>query len=282
MMPGAETIVRFGAEHRLLGVLNHREEDAPWACLLVNVGVTQHIGPRRLNVKLARRLAHLGVSSFRFDLSGLGDSLAADPHAGYADQSVTDMQHAMDEITVRAGIRNFVILGICSGAVVAYRVAQQDERVVGLMMYDGYAFPTWRTRLVHDLRRALSMPVGKAFQKAASRLQRIVGLRAASAPVSIFYSTRDRSAPDKHRFAEVMNTLTSRNVRVLLAYSGSLLALHNHQGQLSHAFAGQPFLQVIDYRYRPDIDHIATAQAAQQDFLAMVLEWVNSLRRASR
>jgi hypothetical protein len=41
---------------------------------MFNMGANHRIGPRRINVKLARVLAARGVSSLRFDLGGVGDS----------------------------------------------------------------------------------------------------------------------------------------------------------------------------------------------------------------
>ena len=71
--------ILFGPEHRLLGVLTRPvgSLQAGIACLMFNFGVTHRTGPRRIQVKLARRLAQQGVASLRFDLSGLGDSLPA-------------------------------------------------------------------------------------------------------------------------------------------------------------------------------------------------------------
>jgi pimeloyl-ACP methyl ester carboxylesterase len=155
-----ERTLRFGPQQGLMGLLNHREADAPVACILLNVGVTHRVGPRRLNVKLARALGAKGVTSLRFDLAGLGDSEAPAPGTAHTDQFAADLQSAMDGVEQAIGVGRFVLLGICSGAVNAYRVAQRDPRVVGLMMYDGYAHPTWRTRVVHDWRRANTLSVG--------------------------------------------------------------------------------------------------------------------------
>ena len=73
-----ETICQFGPNNGLTGILTEPDEsvrvaDAPVA-LILNAGIVHNIGPFRLHVDIARLLAAAGFSSFRIDLSGLGDS----------------------------------------------------------------------------------------------------------------------------------------------------------------------------------------------------------------
>lgn len=267
-----ERTLRFGAQQGLLGLLNHRDGDAPVACILLNVGVTHRVGPRRLNVKLARALGSRGVTSLRFDLAGLGDSEAPAPGAAHTDQFAADLQAAMDGVEQAIGVNRFVLLGICSGAVNAYRVAQRDPRVVGLMMYDGYAHPTWRTRVVHDWRRANTLSVGGIVQRAWRRVARKLGA-GERAPVSIFYASRDTAAPDRLAFANAMDALVQRGTQVYLAYSGSALSQYNHASQFKSAYAGHSCIDAVTCDYLPHIDHIATAQAAQRDWIERVVSW---------
>ena len=247
------------------------------AALLLNVGVTYRIGPRRLNVKLARQLARHGISSLRLDLGGIGDSAAAAGAADYKEQAREDLAAAMDAVTAATGIRKFMVLGICSGAVNGLRAAESDPRVVGLMMFDGYAFPTWRTRLVHDWQRLRTTSPRALGLKLMRRLARLFGHDLAGPPVSIFYATRDATAPDRAAFSQKMAMLVDRGVSVLIGYSGSLLAVHNHHRQFRDAFAGAPWLERVQCDYFPDIDHIPTAQQAQARFLAWVTDWASPL-----
>jgi hypothetical protein len=269
-----ERVLGFGPDQRLVGVLNHRAGDRPFACLLLNVGVTGRIGPRRLNVKMARALATGGVTSLRLDLSGIGDSGVAEATSGYQQGAVQDLRAAMDAVEIATGIGRFLVLGICSGAVNAYRVAQADERVVGIMMFDGYAFPTWRTRWVHDWKRLTRSSPGDAFAKLALRARRWLGLPAPTRPVSIFYASRDSGAPSRQAFGDVLDTLAARGVKLLVVYSGSMLTHYNHRSQFNDTFRGRSFLPAVRYHYLPHIDHIPTSQAAQAEFLDLVCGWV--------
>lgn len=180
----------------------------------------------------------------------------------------------MDHLEQGFGVRQFIILGICSGAVNGLRAAQEDARVAGLMLFDGYAYPTWKTRLVHDWQRLRTTPPRAVVGKVRQRLRKLLGLPAPDTPVSIFYATSDGTAPDRHQFADTLDALSARGVRLLIGYSGSLLALYNHDSQFQAAFAGRAFLSLTTHRYLPQIDHIPTSLEAQREFIAIVTEWV--------
>lgn len=273
MTPQPETALAFGSDARLLGLLNHRTGDAPVACVLMNVGVTQRIGPRRLNVKLARALGAAGIASLRFDLSGIGDSAHAPAPGAYEVQAADDVGRAMDAVEAATGIRQFMLLGICSGAVNGYRVAQRDARVVGLLMFDGYAYPNLKTRLIHDWTRLRSTPLPEIAAKLKRRALRLFGAGQDDAKVSIFFASRDATAPDSAAYARALDALMKRGVDVFVMYSASLLSLYNHHSQFRDVFRGHAFVDRVRCVYAPALDHIPTSQAAQRQFLGEVVGW---------
>jgi pimeloyl-ACP methyl ester carboxylesterase len=97
------------------------------AIVLLNVGSNHHIGPNRMTVTLARELALSGFTSLRFDIAGLGDSVPA-PGAPenrlYAQASVEDAKAAITLFGERC-----VLVGLCSGAYLAYYTTLADPRV---------------------------------------------------------------------------------------------------------------------------------------------------------
>src|SRR5438067_9975587 len=115
MTDSTESVARFGEE--LLGIMTLPGRMAPGApaCLLLNTGIMNRIGPHRLNVKIARGLDAAGVPSLRMDLSGLGDSPPAKAPLRADAQAVRDLQAAMDHVQQTLGIDRFVIFGLCSG-----------------------------------------------------------------------------------------------------------------------------------------------------------------------
>jgi pimeloyl-ACP methyl ester carboxylesterase len=142
----SETPLFFGGTSRLFGVLTEPESsvpaDRPIFCLL-NVGADHHVGPHRMNVELARELASLGFLAFRLDASGLGDSPAqpgSRENVIYTKSQVKDLQSAMDMLGKTRGADRFVLVGVCSGAYLAFHTCLVDPRVVGQVLVNSFAF----------------------------------------------------------------------------------------------------------------------------------------------
>jgi alpha-beta hydrolase superfamily lysophospholipase len=141
-----ETPVLFGDGARLFGVLSEPErpdrKDRPALCFL-NVGANHHVGPHRMNVELARELASRGYLSLRFDAAGLGESHATQgsrENRIYTKDSVADAKSAMSLLGQMRDKSRFVLIGLCSGAYVAYHATLEDSRVVGQVLLSPYAF----------------------------------------------------------------------------------------------------------------------------------------------
>ena len=102
--------------------------------VLLNAGAVHHIGPGRLHVRLARELAHRGVSSLRIDAPAIGDSVSPGmpgendcyPHSG-----VDDLLGVVEDIRNRLEFDRVQLAGLCSGAHWALRAAM-DPRATGI------------------------------------------------------------------------------------------------------------------------------------------------------
>ena len=136
----------FGERQRLVGVLTEPSEssvsDRPFFIFL-NVGANHRVGPQRMNVELARELASMGYSAFRMDAAGLGDSQAAPgvrENRIYTKDAIADVQAAMALLGEVRKAARFVLIGLCSGAYLAYHTAALDPRVVGQVLLSPYAF----------------------------------------------------------------------------------------------------------------------------------------------
>jgi len=141
-----ETSLQFGPEHRLFGVLTESEKvvgEARPTVILLNVGANHHVGPHRMNVTLSRELASLGYRTFRLDVAGLGDSGVA-PGARenriYTKDSCADVQSAMTVLGQLRNAKRFVLVGLCSGAYLAFHTTVADARVVGQILLSSFAF----------------------------------------------------------------------------------------------------------------------------------------------
>lgn len=271
MTEPVERTARFGADGALLGIVTLPAvplAGAP-ACLLMNAGVVHRIGPHRINVKIARALADVGIASIRFDLSALGDSAPASGALHFGEQSLRDLRDAMDHLGETLGAQRFVVFGLCSGAVNGYRLALADERVAGLLMFDGYVYPTLKTHVRRRWTRFRSTPWNQLARKP---MNWFLG------PREVPYNPDDTlGVPSRPEFTQAMNRLVERGTSVYLYYSASFLEGHNYHGQLRDAFGAAPFLDRIRYDYETDVDHTVTSVAAQRKVIAAVCDWVQSV-----
>lgn len=277
--PFRESVACFGPQGGLVGILCEppTAPAASVACLLINTGVGERIGPNRVNVKLARALAEQGITSLRFDISGLGESPSATASAGgFRAQAVHDQQAAMDWLAAQRGFGRFMQFGICSGAVNGYALAEAEPRLVGLAMFDGFAYVTAAARLRYqwlDWRRTpLTQWPSKLWDKLHGRVRRATGVAAPAAP-DMFGGDSVPITPTPAAFAATLNALTARGVEVAVWYSGSGLFEVNHPRQLHEAFAGQPFMAEVASDLLLDVDHIVTPLSAQRRIVALVSAW---------
>ncbi|MDB5731134.1 MAG: hypothetical protein JWQ03_1029 [Variovorax sp.] len=270
-----QSAVLFGSDRSLVGIVTEPlcEKPAGVACLLLNMGAHHRVGPHRVNVKLAHHLASLGIGSLRFDLAGLGDSKAATGAEHFAAQAVRDLQAAMDLLEQTLGIRQFLVVGLCSGATNALAAAVADARVVGITLFDGYSFPGRRSRWERQLQRALAASSNPAILGKTLRWLKRGGKA---------LDTRDKAAGifDEVQSPEVvaglfcrsMEQVVERGVAVYLLYSGTLHVRDRNRDQLG-PFRNEPFAKHIHYEFMADIDHTLTTMASQQRFLKSVSDW---------
>jgi pimeloyl-ACP methyl ester carboxylesterase len=235
------------------------------------MGANHRIGPRRINVKLAREMAGRGISCIRMDLAGLGDSGPASGSEHFLTQAVLDLQAAMNLIQTMLGVRRFIVIGLCSGATNGLSLAVADSRVVGLLMFDGYAFPGRRAQLERTLWRALALTNPAVMGKTARWLQRKFSARAAAAAAPHIFEP-DPPEVTAAVFRRSMTQVAERNVAVLLFYTGTMHVTDRNRDQLG-PFANEAFTQRFEYRFIGEIDHSLTSMESQRVFMEVVCDW---------
>lgn len=125
-----ETIHQISSTPDLFGIMTEpvtRPESLPWI-VMINAGAAYRIGPGRIHVAMARQLAALGHPCLRLDINGIGDSVAADPEKEndtYAATAFRDVSLVCDYLHAQEPGRPIVLLGLCSGAYVAFQSAAQ-------------------------------------------------------------------------------------------------------------------------------------------------------------
>lgn len=275
------------SDARLVGVLTHpgKPSSGP-AVLLLNAGLIHRVGPSRLYVKLARALAERGLPVLRFDLSGTGDSDARADSLTFEKSSVAETRAAMDELERRLGIREFVLVGLCSGALVAFCTACADERVRGAacinspglehVIPDELAAEIDRRQTArYYWRVALSNP--KSWWKALSRRVDYPSIARAVVHAALRPLRRSapRGTPGQNSVPASFRALFRRGARVLLVFS---------EGDW-----GQDYVEVVlgddleRLRAEADLtvevvtsaDHIFTLRRNQDELIRTVADWVD-------
>lgn len=288
---------RFGDDGRLVGLVTRPQLGAgPVGVVLVNAGVIHRVGPHRSAVKLARALAPDGFTVLRFDLSGVGDSRPATAARSFHTQAVEDIRDAMDLLHRQYQVREIVLFGICSGAVHALATALADDRVSGLVMVDGHAYPTWKTPLATAWALARTLPPGALARKLLRQATRWLGRRpaagrtvdepprlmadaplagAAGTPTGLDEQHPPPGAPlDRTAFRRVMQALVARGTRVYLIYSGSVREAYGYAGQMRDTYGHHSFLRHVQLDFIPTLDHTLTTLDGQRTIERAVRHWL--------
>jgi alpha-beta hydrolase superfamily lysophospholipase len=118
-------------------------ETSGYGVVLLNTGATNHIGPNRMYVELARSWAARGYVVLRLDLAGLGDSNTRAADAGnqvYPPGALYDIGVAIEFLRRRRGVRNVTLAGVCAGAYHSLRAAVCGLPVNTIMLINPLTF----------------------------------------------------------------------------------------------------------------------------------------------
>ncbi len=278
-----ERALHFGEAANLVGVVTEPGPDARGdlpAVILLDAGILHRVGPSRMNVRLARRLAADGFVCLRFDFSGIGDSEPRPDDLPFEESSVREISEAMNALERTRGVDDFVLLGLCSGADAALHGSLADERVVGLVSIDGHAYRTWRYYLQHYLSRLFraeswkNLLTGKTHVGPWLRglLDRDGGN--GSGP------DRDRGGgvfqrplPPREEMEEALRALAGRGVQMLHVFSGGMGERYNYASQYRDSFRSVDFRDLVRVEYYGDADHTFTDLDHLDALIAAVGGW---------
>ncbi|TFW03104.1 hypothetical protein E4K72_13075 [Oxalobacteraceae bacterium OM1] len=278
-----EQSLRFGPEGALIGTLclpdpARHPTIARTGIVLFNAGIVHRVGPHRINVRLARVLARIGIPSIRFDLGGLGDSGRSGGDAGFEAQAQQDIKAAMTTLGAAAGVQRFGLFGFCSGAFHSYHTALADERVTGVLLYDAFRYATPRSHLnrvllrfrQHGVVRNTLRIAGRTLTQCMQRLKARVSSNPAARASSISFIA-DTTTPSD--FAAGLRRLLDRQVDVAMVFAGDGFEEYNYANQFHDAMRGFGVAGRIPVAFLPEIDHVATSRDGQARLMAQVEIW---------
>lgn len=277
--PVRERAVRFGKSATLVGVqtLPVQPAGAPSlpAALLLNSGILHHVGACRLHVQIARALARDGFPVLRFDHSGIGDSEPRRDALPFAQSAPLEVQEAMTFLTERHGAERFVLIGLCSGADMAFNVALIDERVDGIVQMDAYAYRTLMYYVHYYAPRMMRIGSWRAFMNRQVRALLASSKNEGSDTANDEFVSPEyrRVFPPQQQVAEGLQSLVDRNVRLFNIFTGGQQQHFNHHGQYRRSFRSVDFRDLLRVEYMPTAAHTFTNLEHQKRVTGMIREW---------
>jgi len=132
----------LGINNNLFTIIHEPESisDLKTAIVFINAGIIHRIGPNRIYVEQARLLASRGYLVVRFDISGIGDSNSINENNDLVESGICDTIEVIDYIKTKYNIHNVGLIGICSGADIAFEVSKIKKDVKSSLLINGMFF----------------------------------------------------------------------------------------------------------------------------------------------
>lgn len=300
-----ETIYKWGHYSQLVGILAHAGDlsSYPGTCVVfLNAGLLHKVGPNRLYVTLSRQLAESGISCFRFDLSGIGDSGLSEKKDLGDGLVPGEIRETLDMLSQRAGFSRYILAGICSGAEAAYKAAIDDSRITGLVLIDGIYLPAegmgglyaagrrrnagryYRKHLfdVHRWKKLLSGKSALISRQSGRMLLRLAATPVRRVMAMIRKKIKGRETVQVGRPVQVRrpvpegywSMLAQRKVNTFLIFCEGGIALDIFELTLRRTLKKLEKAACFRISLVKDVDHTFTPVWAQQFLVRLLTGWV--------
>jgi pimeloyl-ACP methyl ester carboxylesterase len=258
--------------------------------LLLNSGRLHRIGPNRLYVKIARQLAEQGITSCRFDFSGIGDSPSSDREWSDLSYLASETSRMMDHIAETMAIHQFVVFGICLGADAALHAAANDSRIIGAILVNGSVMDTPHANTFREA--AKSRILRRYYRKrlfSPSSWSRLLSgqsntwnlvLKAIKCLMEKKTKPSQETVEAKKEEAPVNgNTwkkFAMRNIPLSLVYSEGSTALDIFEMHLKKEIATLLKSSLAEVKIFHDADHVFTPLSSQRMLMDYVMWWMQT------
>ena len=282
-----EKVAVFGEARGLVGILTLPTGDpTPQAphVLLLTTGILHRVGTGRLWVSLARALGAAGFPSLRFDYSGIGDSERRRDVASMRECTARDIADAIAYLGKTRGAERFVLIGLCSGAYDALLAAQEERRVVGIVMIDMPGpFHTWRHTAHHLLARALRPASWR------NPLEKLLYHSRMLLPASPEDGTDEgegyvfggHNPVARARMRDEFARLQDRQVGLYAIFTSGIETNYNHRSQFREVFPAAARHPTLTYDFFPDSDHGFSGRSHRAALIEGIVRWARSVARSA-
>jgi hypothetical protein len=278
-----ERPVAFGPTKSLSGILTEPPQGSAGrpAVLLLNAGFLHRVGPNRLYVTLARRLAAAGLPVLRFDYSGLGESEPRRDALSLEESMLAEGVEAMNFLASSGIAERFVSMGLCAGAEQSQRLAHADARVVGAVLIDGYAYRTPGYRLREYTRHLRSARSWRQLLAKPLLLPKLLagkpenpGAPQAGNPGGVDFV---REFPTREACLAQLDAIVARDVELFFIFTGGGMAeFYNSRKQFHEMFPSLRGHKRIRLDFMPVADHTFTLRRQQDALLTSIDDWARA------
>jgi pimeloyl-ACP methyl ester carboxylesterase len=240
----------FGKLKHLIGVENI-VKNSSIAVIMMTPGMLHNTGPFRLHVDMAQNLEQHGISSLRFDISGIGESLGVGTSGKSIDRAATEAIEAMDYLMDSTGIEQFILFGLCSGADDSIQAALKDKRVKGVISLDGAAYKTTRFKYKEACLMARKM---LSISKWVNKFHHLTGN--SKTPASLAMGSDIREFPETAEQAcKELQQLVDSEVQLHFIYTGGT-EYYNYSQQFYDMLPNMKWKGTESTEYFSQMDHV--------------------------
>ncbi|MET0088493.1 MAG: hypothetical protein ABW068_00470 [Candidatus Thiodiazotropha sp.] len=301
---------------KLFGIFEQPDQaDSKTTVLLLSPGIKMRVGPHRMYNKLSRVLVDHGLNVLRFDFYGLGDS------EGTIDESVLvnvynsiqdgryvdDTIDAVDWLSQAYAQNDFVLGGLCGGAITGMLAGCGDKRVSGLLslglinvfeggednfskfvtdgqlnsLKDGYVkklsdWESWKRLLTFksDFRvifKIFTKPFRLVTKKLRSMFERRDEVSEAELPPAL------QGTNTNPKFAPAFFRMVRDRKKMLVIYSEADRLLWEFEEKFENIYRGQlkPYQSEYQVITIPEANHILSMKEWEDEMHGHVVEWLN-------
>lgn len=262
--------LQLGERRQLFAMRTLRDGvTSEYGLIILNAGLLHNVGPFRLHVDLAERIAEMGIPVLRLDQSGKGESPKREGLSPI--ESLLEDYDDACEALANSGAEKFFVAGLCSGADDAMLIAANRKNIHGLILFDGYAKKNWRSRFT------------SAFKALHHTINRIANWR----PKKTLLSSAQPGPPmainirawssDQDMLSVLTSTLA--NERGILAVFTSGQDYYEYEGQLHDNLSTAKGLEHLEEIFFAESDHTFSRIFYRRQLVDTVFKWVQNRRR---
>jgi hypothetical protein len=283
-----ETVITFGPERNLIGILARGSADRSGlrrpAFIMLNAGLVHRVGPNRVYVELSRLLSQMGMDVLRFDFSGVGDSCNRQDNLPVSKSGPQEVGMAMDFLVRERMAKEFILIGICSGAGFAFLSAYEDQRVVGAVLINVQPPDTQVGQGLQTssfyLNSAISSPSSWIkFLFGKSNYREVWNSIVIRIRMALFRKSaiRSESKDVVYLLQTVFRSFRARSLRLLMISSGKEVGANYIRQIIRDEVRAMEDSDLVQFTNIPEADHTFTPRNSQNRLYTEIAKWIVEL-----